>query len=164
VTVLQPFRIVDHRGDPGFDAIVIAIDRSILADFAVLESHGFLLGDENIDIRAERALVAFQRENVIGLFVDNLLRDIALAPRLAIPSGCARRNLWPALPIASMVTIAPSIASIFKSLGIAMISLDFSATLTCPSTRRRLAEGRNHVDRSLTASLVRETDAPSCRQ
>ena len=39
-------------------------------------------------------------------------------------------------PIASMVTIAPSIASMSSSLGMAMISLDFSATLTWPSTRR----------------------------
>ena len=35
-----------------------------------------------------------------------------------------------------MVTIAPSIASMSSSLGMAMISLDFSATLTWPSTRR----------------------------
>src|SRR5271165_4362112 len=39
-------------------------------------------------------------------------------------------------PIASIVTIAPSISNIVRSLGIAMISLDFSATLTCPSTTR----------------------------
>ena len=39
-------------------------------------------------------------------------------------------------PMASMVTIAPSIASMSRSFGIAMISLDFSATLTWPSTRR----------------------------
>jgi hypothetical protein len=35
-----------------------------------------------------------------------------------------------------MVTIAPSMASMLSNLGIAMISLDFSATFTCPSTRR----------------------------
>src|ERR1700733_9729313 len=40
-------------------------------------------------------------------------------------------------PIASMVTIAPSIASMSSNFGIAMISLDFSAG----------CEGRNHVDR-----------------
>src|SRR6516165_1222864 len=39
-------------------------------------------------------------------------------------------------PIASMVMIAPSIESISRSLGMAMISLDFSATLTWPSTSR----------------------------
>jgi hypothetical protein len=39
-------------------------------------------------------------------------------------------------PIASIVTIAPSIANISSSAGIATISLDFSDTLTCPSTSR----------------------------
>ena len=38
--------------------------------------------------------------------------------------------------MASMVTIAPSMASMLSNLGIAMISLDFSATFTCPSTMR----------------------------
>src|SRR4051812_8303548 len=35
-----------------------------------------------------------------------------------------------------MVTTAPSMAIRSSSFGIATISLDFSATLTCPSTRR----------------------------
>jgi hypothetical protein len=42
-------------------------------------------------------------------------------------------------PIASMVTIAAAIANMSRSFGIATISLDFSATLTWPSTRRRRA-------------------------
>ena len=37
--------------------------------------------------------------------------------------------------MASIVTIAPEIASIFKSLGMAVISLDFSSTATWPSSR-----------------------------
>src|SRR5215813_313525 len=39
-------------------------------------------------------------------------------------------------PMASMVTMAPSIASMSRSAGMATISLDLSATLTWPSTRR----------------------------
>src|SRR6476660_4891907 len=35
-----------------------------------------------------------------------------------------------------MVTMAPSMASMSNSLGMAMISLDFAATWTCPRTRR----------------------------
>jgi hypothetical protein len=35
------------------------------------------------------SLVAFQRQDVIRLFVDDLLCDVTLAPRLAIPSGYA---------------------------------------------------------------------------
>jgi hypothetical protein len=41
--------------------------------------------------------------------------------------------------MASMVTMAPSIAVMSRSAGMATISLDFSATLTCPSTKRRRA-------------------------
>jgi hypothetical protein len=50
VVLLQPFDIVDHCGDPGLDPVVIAIDRPVLADFAVLEADGFLLGAEDLDI------------------------------------------------------------------------------------------------------------------
>src|SRR6516164_699409 len=39
-------------------------------------------------------------------------------------------------PIASMVTTAPSIAIMSSSAGMATISLDFSATATCPNTSR----------------------------
>src|SRR5215467_11867558 len=38
--------------------------------------------------------------------------------------------------MASMLTIAPAMASKSSSLGIGTISLDFSATLICPSTSR----------------------------
>ena len=34
---------------------------------------------EDLDVLAQQALVAFQRENVIGLLVDDLLSDITLA-------------------------------------------------------------------------------------
>jgi hypothetical protein len=39
-------------------------------------------------------------------------------------------------PIASMVTVAPSRSSRRSSAGMAVISFDFSATATCPSTSR----------------------------
>ena len=38
-----------------------------------------LFGDKNLDVVAQRALVAFQRENVVGLLVHDFLRDVALA-------------------------------------------------------------------------------------
>ena len=72
VRLLEPFGIVDHRGHFGFDAVAIGIDPSMLTDFAVLEANGLLLGDEELDILTQRALVAFQRENVISLLVDDL--------------------------------------------------------------------------------------------
>ena len=58
---------------------MIAIDRLIAADRRVLEAVGLLLGDEELDILAQRALVAFQREDVIGLLVEDFLGDVALA-------------------------------------------------------------------------------------
>jgi hypothetical protein len=76
---------------------VIAIDRPVLADFAVLEADGFLLGDEDLDILAQLTLVAFQSQDVISPSCrGSFLRDITLAP------------------IASMVTIAPSIARLLQ--------------------------------------------------
>jgi peroxiredoxin len=53
---------MDHRGQWCFDAIVIDINRSMLADSAVLEANGLLLGDEDLDTLAQRALVALERE------------------------------------------------------------------------------------------------------
>ena len=38
--------------------------------------------------------------------------------------------------MASVVTIAPSMAGMVSNLGIAVVSLDLSAALTWPSTRR----------------------------
>ncbi len=49
--------VVDHRGYSALDAVVIDIDRPVLADFAVLETNGFVLGDEDLDILTQRALV-----------------------------------------------------------------------------------------------------------
>src|SRR6266571_3135361 len=50
-----------------------------------------------------------------------------------------------------MVTIAPSITNILSRAGIATISFDLSATLTCPRTSR---EGRNHMDSFFPALLL----------
>ena len=118
MTLLKPSDIVDDSGGPGLDTAVVTVDGGVAGGLCIGEAAGFLLGDENLDILAQRSLIAFQRENVISLLVDDL---------------CAMSR-WH--PIASMVTIAPSIVSISRSLGIAMISLDFSATLTCPRTSR----------------------------
>ena len=115
---LQPCNIVDHRVGSGLDAAVIAIDRFVPADRGILEFPGFLLSDENLDILAQGALIALQRENVIGLLLDDF----------------RAMSRWQ--PIASIVTTAPSIAIMSSSAGMATISLDFSATLTWPSTRR----------------------------
>jgi hypothetical protein len=79
VTLLQPADIMEDRDGSGFDAAVIAIDGLVAADRGVLEAIGLLLGGEQLDILAQRALVALKGENVIGVLVEDFLRDAALA-------------------------------------------------------------------------------------
>src|SRR3954452_9942088 len=70
--------------------------------------------------------------------------------------------LW--VPIASMVTRAPSSASRSSSSGMAAISFDLPATASCPSTRRwRLAqaETRCRGPRPLPRAWVRRGVLPS---
>ena len=109
---------MDHGCRSGLDASVVAVDRLVSADGRVLEVPGVLLGDEDVDVVAQAPLVAFEGENIVRLLVDDGPGD------------------WRWHPIASMVTMAPAMAIISKSLGIATISFDFSATFTCPSTNR----------------------------
>jgi len=61
------------------------------------------------------------------------------------------------------LTVAPVKSTIFKSLGIAVISLDLSSTLTCPNTKRlRLAQaltmwvGNKGVLGTQTSSTLQE--------
>jgi hypothetical protein len=89
----------------------------MLGDFSVLEAVCLLFGCEQLDVLAQRALIALEGEE-IGLLVDDLPGDVALAA------------------MASMVMIAPSSANISRSAGMATISLDLSVTLTWPSTKR----------------------------
>ena len=70
---------MDRGVSSGFDAPVIAIDGFMPADLCVLEIPGLLLGNEDFDILAQCALVAFEREHVIGVFIQDFLGNIALA-------------------------------------------------------------------------------------
>src|SRR5208337_2011980 len=49
-------------------------------DLGVREARGLLLNHQDLDILTQRSLVAFQRENVIRFLVEDLLRDVTLAP------------------------------------------------------------------------------------
>jgi hypothetical protein len=80
VAFLQPGDIVDDGGGSGLDAAVIGVNRLVTADRCVLEACGFLLGDEDLDILAQRFLIVLLCQDVVGLLVDDLLRDVALAP------------------------------------------------------------------------------------
>src|SRR4051812_21598963 len=62
VALLQPGDVVDDGGGPGLDAAVIAVDGFVPAAGGVLEAVALLLGHEEFDILAQRALVAFQGE------------------------------------------------------------------------------------------------------
>ena len=65
---------------PRFDAAVIAVDGLMLAHFGVLEEAlGLLFGDEQFVILAQGPLIALERQHVVGLLVDDLLGDGALA-------------------------------------------------------------------------------------
>jgi len=79
VAFLQPSHIVDHRIGSGLDAAMVAIDGLMSGDLGVLEAVCLLLGGEQLDILAQRALVAFEGEDVIGLLVEDFLGDVALA-------------------------------------------------------------------------------------
>jgi hypothetical protein len=58
---------------------VIAIDRRVDSDRGVGVTACFLLGREQSALVAQPALMALQGQNVIGLFVDDLAGEVALA-------------------------------------------------------------------------------------
>ena len=64
---------MDRGVSSGFDAAVIAVDCFMPADLCILEVPGLLLGNEEFDILAQCALIAFEREHVIGIFVQYFL-------------------------------------------------------------------------------------------
>ena len=79
VALAQPVNVVDHGGGARLEAAVLAVDGLIAADRRVLEAVGPLLGDEEIDVAAQGALVALQGEHVVGALVADLCGDGALA-------------------------------------------------------------------------------------
>src|ERR1700732_1580565 len=60
--------------------IVATINGLAVADRGITEADGLLLGHEEFDVITKTALIAFQGQDVIRLLVDDLLRDLALAP------------------------------------------------------------------------------------
>jgi hypothetical protein len=58
---------------------VIAVDGLMSGDLGIAEAIRLLLGGEQLDILAQRALVALEGENVIGILVADFLGDVALA-------------------------------------------------------------------------------------
>src|SRR5215831_17107019 len=74
--LLEPSDIGRDEGGAGFDPTVIAIDRLIGGGGCSLK---LWVVEELFDIGMQRALVAFERQGVIALLIDDLLGDVALA-------------------------------------------------------------------------------------
>lgn len=58
---------MDQRTFAGFDAAMIAVHRLVARDDRILKISGFLLGDEKLDVLVQRSLIAFERDDVVGL-------------------------------------------------------------------------------------------------
>lgn len=69
---LEPLNVMDDSGGPGFDAAEIAVYGLMLTDHCVRVIPGFLLGDEQSDVLLQRALVAFERQDIVGFLVNDL--------------------------------------------------------------------------------------------
>ena len=59
---------------------MIAIDGGVACDLCIGKIPGLLFRGEQLDVGTQRSLVAFERQDIVGLLVEYLLRDIALAP------------------------------------------------------------------------------------
>ena len=70
---------MDDGGRPGLDTAMIAIDSFVPTDGGIFEIIGFLLGHEEFDIFAQRALITLQGQDIIGFLVHDLLGDGTLA-------------------------------------------------------------------------------------
>ncbi len=58
---------------------MVAADAGVLAALGVVEAISFLFVNEEFDSFVQAGLVGFERQHVIGLLVDDLGGDLALA-------------------------------------------------------------------------------------
>ena len=137
VALLQPADVVEDGGGPGLDAAVVGIDGLALADCAVGEVAGLLLGDEELHVVVQRTLVALQGEHVVGLLVDDRLGDVALAAHGIDGHDGAfdRQHVEQLRDSADLVGL--------------LRHLDLAEHQALPR-----GEGRDHVDRRLGAALL----------
>src|SRR5215468_7914419 len=78
VAFLKPGQVIDDSVGSCFDAAVIAIDGLMPADLCLGEPVGFLFRGKKLDILAQRALIAFEREDVVGALIQDFLSNVAL--------------------------------------------------------------------------------------
>ena len=60
---------------------MVAVDHLVAADLGVLEPIGLLLDSKNLDVVTQRALIAFQGEDVVGFLLKDCPGDVALTAR-----------------------------------------------------------------------------------
>ncbi len=69
-----------HQPMHTFDGPMAPHDTVVFADGCLFETVAFLLAREQRDILVQAAAIAFQGQHIIDLFVENLGRDLTLAP------------------------------------------------------------------------------------
>src|SRR6516225_9818964 len=101
---------------------MIAVDGLVPADGRILKILGLLLCDKDLDVFMQGSLIALEREDEIGLLVDDLFSDGALTSHGVDGDDCAfnRHHVEQRRDGDDLVGF----------------QLDFSFTLTCPKTRR----------------------------
>ena len=104
------------------------------ADRCVLEIVSFLFSGEDPGIRAQRFPIGLEREDVTGLLVLDLAGILLGSCWDLAGDGAARHPP----PIASTATMAPSIAIVSGSAGMAAVSLDLAFALPRPERSRRM--------------------------
>ena len=128
---------MDDGGGSGFDAAVIAVDCGVLADRSVSKVPGFLFRGKHLAILPQRALMAFQRQDVLGLLVDNFLCDLTLAAH-----GVDRDNRPLDRQQVEKLRDRDDLIGLFRHL-------DRAEDKTLAGRT-----GRDHMDRGLAAALV----------
>ena len=91
----------------------------VVAEAGKVTRQAFL--KERLHVLLQAALVALQGQHVVALLPANLLGDGRLRARRSCLKG------------ASIVTVAPRMSKRSSSLGMAVISFDFSSQATLPS-------------------------------
>ena len=112
----EPVNIRADRMSARFNPPVISVNGFDLRDEIPADIPLQVLVEKQFDIFTQFTLITLQVNQIIGFFFSIFLQI----------------SRWH--PIASMVTIAPSIFSSSSNSGMAVISLDLSSTLRCPGT------------------------------
>jgi len=79
MTLFWPIDVTDDCHGPGLEPAVALLQRLVARPLAIGVFIGFLLGEELFHVSPQSALVALHIQYTVGLFLDDLGGDIALA-------------------------------------------------------------------------------------